>query len=166
MAALRIACLGTEERYKDKLEKQEVSIKQKENETLDDYGQRFVALYSEMEGLGIQPSEKKAIDHVLNGITAEGYEGFKRQIGTIRELKSLSLGEFISKMTDEERKDTHQEKETGQTQAMRAVAVSNQAACHKCGEVGHCQLDQHMFRAKRKVHILQQVGTPREGLQS
>ena len=43
MAALRIACRGTEERYKDKLEKKEMSIKQKENETLDDYGQRFVA---------------------------------------------------------------------------------------------------------------------------
>lgn len=137
IVSLRNACRGTEALYKAKLEKKEHNFKQDDDEALEDYGQRYMELYSEMEGLGIQPTEKKAIDHVLNGINAEVHEGFKRQIGTIRELKPLTLAEFVSKMIDEDREEKQKESSFNGLNGVGMSAVIGKQSCRRCGETDH-----------------------------
>ena len=144
MEALRQACRGTEAIYRQRIEKREQAYTQGDK-TLKEYAEVYMALYMDMEGLGIQPSENKAMDRLLNGLLAENGD-FKRQMQSYRDLRPkdnpFTLQELVSKMMDEAFDDndntSHGDKVS--SVAMRAVTRDSEKpgqVCMRCGESGH-----------------------------
>ena len=139
--SLRQACRGTEATYKQRIEKKEQSYAQGDMK-LKTYAEGYMALYIDMEGLGIQPSEDKAMDRLLNGLRPENGD-FKRQMQSYRDLRPkdnpFTLQELVSKMMDEAFDDN----DKVDSVAMRAVRRDSRPGakpsdtCMRCGESGH-----------------------------
>ena len=143
MDALRQACQGTEKHHKQRMEKMEQTYSMG-NKRLKAYAEDYLALYMEMEGLGIQPSEEKAMDRLLNGLTAEN-ENFKRQMQSYRDLRSkddpFTLQDLVSKMIDESY-DEYPAIDSGNGKIIGMQSVTRDSgkpigACMRCGDTGH-----------------------------